>query len=79
MKQCSFSVFRAGNNVLNSKAEFNRAQVPRMSVTINDGSQESSEKNRLYQDLERKVVSESGLALLNLSILRFGGNQQKKE
>ena len=39
-------IFRAGNNVLNSKAEFNRAQVPRLSVTINDGSQESSEKNQ---------------------------------
>ena len=35
-------ISRAGINVLNSKAEFNRAQVLRLSVMIN----ESSEKNQ---------------------------------
>ena len=34
----SVLIFRDGNNVLNSKSEFNRCQVPRLSVMIGDQS-----------------------------------------
>ena len=37
-------IFRAGDNVLNSKAEYNRSKVPRLSVMINEGQQESFKK-----------------------------------
>ena len=43
-------IFRAGDKVLNSKAEFNRAKVPGLSVMINEGHQESFKKTNLNQE-----------------------------
>ena len=49
-------IFRAGDKVLNSKAEFNRAKVPGLSVMINEGHQESFRKTNLDQEeLEAEV------------------------
>ena len=43
-------IFRAGDNVLNSKAEFNRSKVPRLSVMIGEGQHESFKKTNLDQE-----------------------------
>ena len=49
-------IFRAGDKVLNSKAEFNRSKVPRLSVMINEGQQESFKKTNLDQEeLEAEI------------------------
>ena len=49
-------IFRAGDKVLNSKAEFNRSKVPRLSVMINEGQQEPFKKTNLDQEeLEAEI------------------------
>ena len=49
-------IFRAGDNVLNSKAEFSRSKVLRLSVMINEGQHESFKKTNLDQeDLEAEI------------------------
>ena len=49
-------IFRAGDNVLNSKAEFNRAKVPQLSFMINEGQQGSFQKTNLGQEeLEAEI------------------------
>ena len=49
-------IFRAGDNVLNSKAEFNRSKVPRLSVMIGEGQQESFKKTNLDpEELEAEI------------------------
>ena len=49
-------IFRAGDNVLNSKAEFNRSKVPRLSVMIGEGQHESFKKTNLDpEELEAEI------------------------
>ena len=50
-------IFRGGDNVLNSKTEFNRAKVPRLSVMVNEGQQQDSfRKNHPDQEkLEAEI------------------------
>ena len=55
----SVLIFRDGENVLNSKSEFSRCQVPRLSVMIGDNQQyNNAEKDLEVMNLKRKFHSE---------------------
>ena len=63
-------IFRGGDNVLNSKTEFNRAKVPRLSVMVSEGQQQDSvRKNHPDQEeleAEIKLLKERNPKLLEV-------------
>ena len=55
----SVLIYRGGHNILNSKSEFSRCQVPRLSVMVGENQQyDKFEKNVEVLKLKRQLVDE---------------------
>ena len=56
----SVLIFRDGENVLNSKSEFSRCQVPRLSVMIGDNQKyDNVEKDKEVAKLKRRLIDDN--------------------
>ena len=56
----SVLIFRDGENVLNSKSEFSRCQVPRLSVMIGDNQKyDNVEKDKEVTKLKRRLIDDN--------------------
>ena len=50
-------IFLAGNNVMNSKSQYNRCQIPRLSVMIGENQADSTKISYNTDELDKEIMN----------------------